>query len=58
MALVEVPQSPSPNSWQSEDGSIDEVGWCLEIPEDTAWEADEIERLRSHDWSTSIILGS
>ena len=58
VALVEVPQSPSPNSWQSEDGSIDEVGWCLEIPEDTAWEADEIERLRSHDWSTSIILGS
>ena len=37
VALVEVPQSHSPNSWQSEEGSIDEVGWCLEIPEDTAW---------------------
>ncbi|MDP6986175.1 MAG: NUDIX domain-containing protein [Candidatus Thalassarchaeaceae archaeon] len=58
VALVEVSQSPSPISWKSEDESIEEVGWCLEIPEDTAWGIDEIERVRNHDWSTSIILGS
>ena len=40
------------------DPSIEEVGWCLIPPEEAAWGAGEIERIKSHDWSASISLGS
>ena len=58
VVLVEVPHKPSPDSWPSEDDSIEEVGWCLEVPDGSAWGKDEIERIQCHDWSASIILGS
>jgi 8-oxo-dGTP pyrophosphatase MutT (NUDIX family) len=53
---VEVPVSPDP--WASSDDAIEEVGWCLQLPENSAWGDVEIERIRNHDWSTSISLGS
>ena len=58
VVLVEVDKTPYSDSWSSEDESIDEVGWCVIIPEDSAWEDSEIERLRDHDWSASISLES
>jgi len=53
---VDVPASPEP--WRSSDEAIEEVGWCLQLPEHSAWGEDEIERIRGHDWSTSISLES
>ena len=53
---VEVPVSPDP--WASSDDAIEEVGWCLQLPENSAWGDVEIERIRNHDWSTSISLES
>ena len=53
---VEVPVRPDP--WASSDDAIEEVGWCLQLPENSAWGDVEIERIRNHDWSTSISLGS
>ncbi|MEC8874706.1 MAG: NUDIX domain-containing protein [Candidatus Thermoplasmatota archaeon] len=58
VVFIEVAETPVPESWQSTDDSIDEVGWCLQIPDNTAWGAHEIERLRTHDWSASITLRS
>jgi len=58
VVLIEVDEEPSPISWESVDQSIEEVGWCFQIPEENAWGVEEIERLRSHDWRTSRILGS
>ncbi|MDP7002649.1 MAG: NUDIX domain-containing protein [Candidatus Thalassarchaeaceae archaeon] len=58
VVLVEVEQAPRPESWQSSDDSIEEVGWCITVPENCAWGADEIERIRAHDWSASITLES
>ena len=58
VVFVEVQGEAIPDPWESNDPSIGEVGWCLVPPEETAWGAEEIERLRSHDWSASISLGS
>ena len=58
MVLVEVHGDASPDS-VGISGSLDkEVGWCLIPPEEAACGAGEIERIKSHDWSASISLGS
>ena len=49
---------PTPESWSSTEGQIEEVGWCLDIPENTAWGNEEISRIRSYDWKDSINLES
>ena len=53
---IEIPVSPEP--WESLDDAIEEVGWCLQLPENSAWGNEEIERIINHDWSTSISLES
>lgn len=53
---IEIPVSPEP--WDSLDDAIEEVGWCLQLPENSAWGDEEIERIINHDWSTSISLES
>ena len=58
VVLVEVQGDAMPDPWGSRDPSIEEVGWCLMPPEETAWDAGEIEMIRAHDWSASISLGS
>tara|TARA_B100000959_G_scaffold281951_1_gene347268 strand:- start:461 stop:862 length:402 start_codon:yes stop_codon:yes gene_type:complete len=58
VVLIEVDEEPVPVSWESNDPSIDEVGWCFELPDGNAWGQEEIEKLKSHDWSTARILGS
>ena len=58
VVLAQVDMSVSPESWKSPDDAIEEVGWCLQLPENSAWGDDEIEKIRNHDWSTSISLGS
>ena len=58
VVLVRVAESPRPDAWPSSDDSIEEVGWCMEIPEKLAWDAEEIERILNHDWSASISLES
>ena len=56
LVCVDVPVSPNP--WLSSDDAIEEVGWCLQLPENSAWGDDEFERIKNHDWSTSISLES
>jgi 8-oxo-dGTP pyrophosphatase MutT (NUDIX family) len=56
VVLVKVAESPCPAAWPSNDNAIEEVGWCMEAPEKAAWGAEEVERIRNHDWSTSISL--
>ena len=58
VVLARVDMSVSPEPWKSPDDAIEEVGWCLQLPENSAWGGDEIEKIRNHDWSTSISLGS
>ncbi|MBR79817.1 MAG: hypothetical protein CMA88_03420 [Euryarchaeota archaeon] len=58
VVLVHVIDEPSPEPWGSKDDSIDEVGWCLNPPENTSWGEREILRIRDHDWSTSSSLES
>ena len=58
VVLVEIDIPVSPDPWKSVDDSIEEVGWCLQVPENSAWGDEEIERIINHDWSTSISLGS
>jgi len=58
VVLVHVEGPVSPDPWTSADDAIEEVGWCLQMPENSAWGGDEIEKIRSHDWSTSISLES
>jgi len=58
VVLVRVAESPRPDARPSSDDSIEEVGWCMEIPEKLAWDAEEIERILNHDWSASISLES
>ncbi len=58
VVLIHIEGHPIPEPWKSHDDSIDEVGWCLMAPENTEWGKDEIEKIRSHDWSTSISLVS
>ena len=58
IVLVAVAESPRPDAWSSSDDSIEEVGWCKEVPEKLAWDSGEIERILNHDWSASISLES
>ena len=58
VVLVTVAESPRPDAWSSSDDSIEEVGWCIGVPEKLAWDTGEIERVLNHDWSTSISLES
>ena len=51
VVLIEVENSPNPEPWDSLDPSIIEVGWCLEPPTRLAWEEEELEKIRNHDWS-------
>ena len=55
---VEVEDEPTPIAWDSNDDAIEEVGWCIEIPERIGWSIDELNKIRNHDWSTSKTLGS
>ena len=56
--LIEVEVEPGGDGWQSDDPSIKEVGWCIEIPQDLHWGSEEIRRVLTHDWSASRRLGS
>ncbi|MEE2747241.1 MAG: NUDIX domain-containing protein [Candidatus Thermoplasmatota archaeon] len=47
---VEVDEDPSPESWDSNDPNISEVGWCLEPPLPLAWDLDELELFSNHEW--------
>ena len=58
LVKIEVNEVPEPIGWESQDEKISEVGWCLEIPEMKQWDAAEIEKIRSHDWSDSKSLRS
>ncbi len=58
VVLVEIGIPVSPEPWESLDDAIEEVGWCLQLPENSAWGDEEIERIINHDWSTSISLES
>ena len=58
LVKIEVNEVPEPIGWESQDEKISEVGWCLEIPEMKKWDAAEIEKIRSHDWSDSKSLRS
>ncbi len=49
---VEVSEAPSPDSWDSLDPNISEVGWCLEPPLPLAWDLEELVLFSSHSWST------
>ena len=55
---VEVEEAPSQISWPSFDRQIDEVGWCIEVPRETGWGSDEIQRILNHDWRASQTFGS
>jgi 8-oxo-dGTP pyrophosphatase MutT (NUDIX family) len=55
---VEVEGEPGPNSWQSQEPRIEEVGWCMQIPTDTGWGSEEIEKMLCHDWSAATTLKS
>jgi len=58
VVLVEIDIPVSPEPWESYDDAIEEVGWCLQLPENSAWGSEEIQRIIDHDWSASISLGS
>ena len=58
VVLVQLDLEPVPDGWMSEDEKIEEVGGCIEIPDELFWGTDEIEKLITHDWSTSKTLGS
>lgn len=58
VVLVEVDDTPFPEPWGSADSSIEEVGWCIEIPSKLSWDEKELSRIRSHDWSSSSRFGS
>jgi len=58
VVLVRVEREVSPEPWISSDDSIDEAGWCLQIPESSAWGSDEIQSVIDHDWSASRSLES
>tara|TARA_Y100001960_G_C14111986_1_gene557915 strand:+ start:13 stop:399 length:387 start_codon:yes stop_codon:yes gene_type:complete len=58
VVLVRVEANVNPEPWISLDDSIEEVGWCLQVPEGSAWGVEEIERIMAHDWSASRSLES
>ena len=55
---IQVDEEPAPLPWGSIDSNIEEFGWCIDIPENLGWGANEIEKIISHDWSNSRSLGS
>ena len=50
---IEVDIEPGHLSWESKDASIEEVGWCVDLPERLSWSVEEINKVRNHDWSAS-----
>tara|TARA_B100000575_G_C22623912_1_gene386739 strand:+ start:89 stop:484 length:396 start_codon:yes stop_codon:yes gene_type:complete len=58
VVLVRVEREVSPDPWISSDDSIEEVGWCLQIPESSAWGREEIQSVIDHDWRASRSLES
>ena len=58
VVLVRVDREVSPDSWSSSDDSIEEVGWCLQIPESSSWGREEIQSVIDHDWRASRSLES
>ena len=58
VVLVRVDRDVSPEPWISSDDSIEEVGWCLQIPESSAWGTEEIQAVIDHDWRASSSLES
>ena len=58
VVLVRVEREVSPDPWISSDDSIEEAGWCLQIPESSAWGTEEIQSVLDHDWRTSSSLES
>jgi len=58
VVLVRVEREVGPDPWISSDDSIEEVGWCLHIPESSAWGTEEIQSVIDHDWRASSSLGS
>ena len=58
VVLVRVEREVSPDPWISSDDSIEEVGWCLQIPESSAWVREEIQSVIDHDWRASSSLES
>ena len=58
VVLVRVEREVSPDPWISSDDSIEEVGWCLDIPESSAWGTEEIQSVIDHDWRASSSLES
>ena len=58
VVLVRVEREVSPDPWISSDDSIEEVGWCLQIPESSAWGTEEIQSVIDHDWRASSSLES
>ena len=55
---IEVEEEPGPVSWQSPEHWIEEVGWCMQIPHDTAWDSEAIGKMLDHDWSAATTLES
>ncbi len=53
VVLVEIDEEPEPYGWDSEDENIEEVGWCVEIPDELYWGTKEIKKLKNYDWSAS-----
>ena len=58
VVLVRVEREVSPDPWISSDDSIEEVGWCLQIPEPSAWGREEVQSVIDHDWRASSSLES
>ena len=58
VVLVRVEREVSPEPWISPDDSIEEVGWCLQIPESSAWSREEVQSVIDHDWRASSSLES
>ena len=58
VVLVRVEREVSPDPWISLDESIEEVGWCLQVPESSAWGKEEVQSVIDHDWSASRSLES
>ena len=58
VVLVRVEREVSPEPWISSDDSIEEAGWCLQIPESSAWGREEVQSVIDHDWRASRSLES
>ena len=58
VVLVRVETEVGPEPWISLDDSIEEVGWCLQVPESSAWGKEEVQSVIDHDWSASRSLES